>query len=125
MMRRNSPVVGKPAWYDPIRPTVEKPGWGRNAPVIVVSMRKDTLCYVTVKNSAGDEKEVAHFDLDCGYSFQTRRGEWQHESDPRVLKWLAKMAVTPSTHPDACVREKDVELRRHWQWIVDRNKQAV
>jgi hypothetical protein len=114
-MRKDSPVVGNRAWFDPIRNSDNAPGWGKNVPVTVVSIRRDVLCYVTVRNAAGEEREVPHFDLDCGFSFQSRNGEWLHESDPRVMKWLAEKARTPSAHPDVCVREKDVELRRHWQ----------
>ena len=121
-MRKDWPVIGKQAWFDPIGQGVEVSGWAKGAVVTIVSIRRDVLCLVTVRNAAGGEMEVPHFDLDCGYSFKARNGDWIHESDPRVLRWLEKKSKTPSTHPDSCVREKDVEFRRHWQWIVDRNE---
>jgi hypothetical protein len=124
-MRKDWPVIGKRAWYDPIRHSVEAPGWGVNAPVMVVSMRHDVLYYVTIRNAAGQEREVPHFDLDCGYSFKGRNGEWLNESHPKVREWLKKMIATESTHPDACIREKDVDLRRHWQWLLVRNETVI
>jgi hypothetical protein len=88
----------------------------------VISERRDGLCSVTIQNEKGESIETPHWNLDCGREFRGRSREWVPESDPRVLRYLAKLRdEQPAVHECGLMNRQRASFGQNLNHVLQRN----
>ena len=83
----------------------------------VVLARAGNLVTVEVQ---GVKWELHWWQVDCGHEYQTPRGEWIREPDPRVRQYVESMLQDPHGTPAG-----GGPMRDYWidqcTWVLERN----
>jgi hypothetical protein len=102
------------------------PGWenGREATAIKIHA-EGLIPMITVRDSAGREITVPHYEVTAGDEYRGRR-DWVAESDPRVLDWLESELKKGFKRSDCGSVERDSEARMaRIREILRRNGRAL
>jgi hypothetical protein len=85
------------------------PGWENRHNGHAIKIHDEGLIpMITVRDSAGREITVPHYELSAGNEYCGRRG-WVAETDPRVLDWLETELRKGSKPADCGSVERDNE----------------
>ena len=113
------PEIGQRAWLH----STNFPAWRWRKEVKIAEIT-DGNVVAEVEAGTWSRRVYIHH-LDCGREFRTGKGEWIHESDPRVMTWLVKAIgdidaggtkVEASQDPEQRARTRDDLL-----WVLRRN----
>ena len=77
---------------------------------------------ITVRDAAGREWKLFHWQVDAGREYRGPSGNWMHESDPAALTRLREIATT--LQPDRCEHALQADVAAALQdtrWILAQN----
>jgi len=102
------------------------PGWENGHSGHAIKIHAEGLIpMITVRDSAGREITVPHYEVTAGDEYRGRR-DWVAESDPRVLDWLESELKKGFKRSDCGSVERDSEARMaRIREILRRNGRAL
>lgn len=77
---------------------------------------------VRVRDAAGAEWDLYHWQLDCGREYPGPDGRWCHESNLGVLAAIQESLLTVFAKPYEHSLQNDIrEAAREAEWVLQRN----